>query len=247
MKTIILQIFLFLLFLTATQAQNTWGNDGTTNTWLESNTSFRWNFYTLNNERETFVFGQGNSLNHALLFHGDNGTMEKVAPLDAGPAFLVRNTITEETSVFKIFANGQVHNNNGLRIQVGENERPFEIYSPEKEENVFQVMKNGQIFSTEIEVKYLSFPDYVFSEDYYLMPLSKLADYINEHRHLPNIPSAEEVSTSGIGVGELQVKQLEKIEELTLYLLQMKEALDELKADNENLKKRVFELEKEEN
>jgi hypothetical protein len=45
----------------------------------------------------------------------------------------------------------------------------------------------------------------------------------------------------------LQVKQLEKIEELTLYLLQMKEALDELKADNENLKKRVFELEKEEN
>jgi len=175
MKTIILQLALLLLIVTNSEAQNTWGNDGTTNTWLQSNTGFRWDFYTLNNQRETFVFSQGNSLSRALLFHGDNGTMEKVTPLNAGPAFLVRNTITEESSVFKIFANGQVHQNNGLRIQVGENERPLEIYSPEKEENVFQIMKNGKIFSTEIEVKYLSFPDYVFSKDYYLMPLSKLA------------------------------------------------------------------------
>jgi len=57
--------------------------------------------------------------------------------------------------------------------------------------------------------------DYVFDEDYELMPIEELAAYIKEHKHLPGVPSAEEVVENGIDLGEMNKILLEKIEELT--------------------------------
>ncbi|PWL28949.1 MAG: hypothetical protein DCO95_10915 [Roseivirga sp. XM-24bin3] len=79
-----------------------------------------------------------------------------------------------------------------------------------------------------------SVPDYVFAENYELLTIDKLAEYIKANSHLPNIPSAEEIETNGQDVGGLQLKLLEKIEELTLYIIdqekRMKKMEDELKA-----------------
>ena len=80
------------------------------------------------------------------------------------------------------------------------------------------------------------FPDYVFAKDYKLKSLENLESFIKENKHLPNIPSASEVAISGINVGEMQIKQMEKIEEAFLYIIQ-------LKKENEELKVRLQKLE----
>ncbi|MEM9981554.1 MAG: hypothetical protein AAF734_03590 [Bacteroidota bacterium] len=79
-------------------------------------------------------------------------------------------------------------------------------------------------------------PDYVFEEDYDLMPLINLQTYIQTHGHLPNIPSAQEVQTEGgIYVGAINTKLLEKIEELTLYTLAQEEKLSAQQQQYEQL------------
>jgi len=74
--------------------------------------------------------------------------------------------------------------------------------------------------------------DYVFEEDYNLLSLEEVENYIDEHKHLPDVPSAEEVVASGINVAEMDALLLQKIEELTLYMI-------ELKKENEALKSKV--------
>jgi hypothetical protein len=71
--------------------------------------------------------------------------------------------------------------------------------------------------------------DFVFDSDYKLMPLNQLEKYVNVNSHLPEMPSAEEVSKKGLSVGDMQNKLLQKIEELTLYTIQLKKEIDELK------------------
>lgn len=88
----------------------------------------------------------------------------------------------------------------------------------------------GKIWAPEVEVKLPPFPDYVFEEDYELMSIDELDRYINENGHLPGIPSAEEIERDGIGVGALQTKLLEKVEELTLYVIELQKENRELRA-----------------
>lgn len=71
--------------------------------------------------------------------------------------------------------------------------------------------------------------DFVFADDYHLMPLKKLEQFIEAENHLPEIPSAEEVVKEGIDVAQMQAKLLQKIEELTLYVIQQQKEIDGLK------------------
>lgn len=68
--------------------------------------------------------------------------------------------------------------------------------------------------------------DFVFEPTYQLRTLSTLKKYINQNHHLPEIPSAKQMQADGLNVGENQVKLLQKVEELTLYLIQQKEELE---------------------
>ncbi len=80
-------------------------------------------------------------------------------------------------------------------------------------------------------------PDYVFEPDYPLMPLDELAAFIDENKHLPNIPSDAEVkATRQVNVNEFQMRLLEKVEELTLYILEQEQ-------DNRELRERLEKLE----
>jgi len=72
-----------------------------------------------------------------------------------------------------------------------------------------------------------SFPDYVFHNDYQLMPLSEVQAYIQFNGHLPNVPTAKEVEANGQDLGHIQRKLLEKIEELTLYVIELKKKNEE--------------------
>lgn len=87
----------------------------------------------------------------------------------------------------------------------------------------------GTIRAQEVKIENTNWPDYVFSPSYQLQSLSDVERYIQENKHLPDIPSEQEVKEEGISVGEMNAKLLQKIEEMTLYMIQMQKEIDELK------------------
>ncbi|MBC7440378.1 MAG: hypothetical protein H7250_10390 [Flavobacterium sp.] len=78
--------------------------------------------------------------------------------------------------------------------------------------------------------------DYVFANDYKLKPLSEVESFIKDNNHLPNVPSAKELVKEGLDLGKMQATQMEKIEELTLYLIEMKKEIEVLKKENTLMK-----------
>lgn len=95
---------------------------------------------------------------------------------------------------------------------------------------------NGTIRAKEIRVETTG-ADFVFADDYQLRPLSEVKAFIAENKHLPEIQSAQEMQENGVSVSELQTRLLQKIEELTLYILQQDETIQELRQEVELLKK----------
>ena len=105
----------------------------------------------------------------------------------------------------------------------------------------------GGVLSTEVNVKVEgseAWPDYVFKPTYKRMSLGEVGKFIAINGHLPNIPSATEMAISGNNLGKTDVKLLEKVEELTLYLLDMKKVNDAQAAELKSLKKQVSKLRK---
>jgi trimeric autotransporter adhesin len=87
-----------------------------------------------------------------------------------------------------------------------------------------------------------NWPDYVFANDYKLKTLDEVENYILANKHLPEVPSANEMSANGLDLGEMQAKQLQKIEELTLYMIEMKKEISNLKSKNEQLNSLITNL-----
>jgi hypothetical protein len=87
----------------------------------------------------------------------------------------------------------------------------------------------GKAICEELKVQLQgAWPDYVFEKQYGLMPMNELRNFINTNNHLPNIPPAAEMQKEGMEVGEMQRRMMEKIEELTLYVLQLEEKVNAL-------------------
>ena len=76
-----------------------------------------------------------------------------------------------------------------------------------------------------------NWPDYVFNDDYHLTSLGDVEKTIKQEKHLPGIPSAAEIETSGIQIGDMQKRLLEKIEELTLHLIQQEKEIESLRQE----------------
>ena len=86
----------------------------------------------------------------------------------------------------------------------------------------------GEILATKVKVTQTGWPDYVFGKDYHLPGLSELEQYISVNKHLPEIPSAEEITDNGLDLGDMNKKLLQKIEELSLYIIQLDKKNKEL-------------------
>jgi hypothetical protein len=88
---------------------------------------------------------------------------------------------------------------------------------------------NGKINANEIEVSLNSWPDNVFMPEYKLMTLSEVEQFIKKHKHLPEIPSESEVIENGVELGDMNAKLLQKVEEPTLYVIDLKKEVEKLK------------------
>ncbi|SNY94077.1 fibronectin type III domain-containing protein [Flagellimonas pacifica] len=105
----------------------------------------------------------------------------------------------------------------------------------------YKLAVDGHIRTREIRVDQDTWPDYVFKEGYDLPTLKEVEKYIKEKGHLPNIPSAKEVETNGVELGEMNKLLLEKVEELTLYIIKQENSH---KNELETLEKRISHIEK---
>ena len=120
--------------------------------------------------------------------------------------------------------------NNDGRVYIGTGNAPATGYL---------LSVNGKVICTEAKVQLSgSWPDYVFAKDYRLMPLEELEKNILQNKHLPNIPSSQDVTAAnGIELGDMNRRLLEKVEELTLYII-------ELNKENKTMSERISKLEK---
>ena len=95
----------------------------------------------------------------------------------------------------------------------------------------------GTIHAQNIEVDLNGWADFVFDKDYKLPTLQEVEAHINEYNRLPDIPSEKQVREEGINIGEMQAKLLQKIEELTLYVIELKKENNEIKLQLNDLQK----------
>ncbi len=97
--------------------------------------------------------------------------------------------------------------------------------------NGYTLAVNGKIGAKDVQVETSSttWPDYVFAQDYRLPSLAEVEKFIQENKHLENVPSANEIEKKGHSLGEMDKILLKKIEELTLYVIQQQKEIEELK------------------
>jgi len=104
----------------------------------------------------------------------------------------------------------------------------------------------GKIIANEVEIKVnKGWADFVFNPDYNLKSLSEVEAFIQENKHLPEIPSEKEVIENGINIGEMQSMLLQKIEELTLYMIEQDKKYNDLNRKYESVKQELRDLKKE--
>lgn len=91
---------------------------------------------------------------------------------------------------------------------------------------------NGNIRAKQVKVETANWPDYVFTKKYILPEIGEVKSFIDQNGHLPGIPSAKETTENGVNVGEMSGLLLKKIEELTLYVIDLQGQIDQLKNKN---------------
>ncbi|RXK85909.1 hypothetical protein [Filimonas effusa] len=101
---------------------------------------------------------------------------------------------------------------------------------------------NGNILARKTLVKVTGWPDYVFEKNYKRMPLLQLAGFIEKHAHLPGVPNAAEVEAAAADIGATQKVLLEKLEEISLYLIELDKENKELDEQNKRLKRELLSL-----
>ncbi|MEO1628608.1 MAG: hypothetical protein AAFV25_25905, partial [Bacteroidota bacterium] len=107
----------------------------------------------------------------------------------------------------------------------------------------YKLAVNGNIICEKVRVRQMvNWPDYVFEPDYDIMPLEELAEYLSTHKHLPEVPSAQEVEKDGFFLEEMDGILLKKVEELTLHLLQKDSELKAIRKEMADLKKTLQQL-----
>jgi len=156
-----------------------------------------------------------------------NGYGAKIIGSDDGNGstsmrFQVRSNNANFSDALRIQTNGKISIGNSSLI-------PTQAGSADVSN--YKLFVEGGILSEEVRVALkTTWADYVFAPSYKLKTIDEVATFIKDNGHLPNVPSAKQVEADGINVAEMAKIQMEKIEELTLYIIELKKEIDALKA-----------------
>ena len=160
-----------------------------------------------------------------------------------------------DNSWIRTYGNKNFYHNTGImrtdgQFQVGGNGARFIVtqngnvgIGTGADTSNYKLAVKGKVLAEELKIRtYANWPDYVFQTNYELKSLNEIEAYISKNGHLPNIPSADQVKEEGINISEMNAKLLEKIEELTLHLIQQHNDIQELKKQNQLFKNSVEKL-----
>jgi|GEM_PF-656222 len=171
-------------------------------------------------------------------------------------AMLSINNVNKSAAI-EIKANGNTHNYNKLiymeydgpnteLINVVKNNASYSTFIVNGDgsfrlqndtRKLLQLDADGLLHARRIIVDQQTWPDYVFKKEYHLMTLPELASFIQINGHLPNVPTETNVQENGIDLGEMNKTLLQKVEELTLYVIQQQKEIEELKLKMEQIEK----------
>lgn len=161
-------------------------------------------------------------------YYGDDISIDETGNVGIG--------ITNPSQKFHVNGNiltaGKVYigNNNGINISNTAN---------------YALAVNGPGLFTKIVVKnYNNWPDYVFDSAYALPTLESVSKFVKQNKHLPELPTATEVENKGQDLAEVQKVLVKKVEELTLYIIQLKQENNDMRQENKEIRKRLAEVEK---
>lgn len=122
-------------------------------------------------------------------------------------------------------------------MQIADNGK-VTIGNPSNMNGNYKLYVETGIITEKLKVATVSnWADYVFDKKYNLLSLREVEKYIKTNKHLPNVPSAEEVAKEGIDMAKMDAKLLEKIEELTLYVIQLNKKIELLEKNSQAAKK----------
>lgn len=175
--------------------------------------------------------GQGNERlrinnNGAYSIGGGYGTAGQILVSNGAGSAPAWQTISANTGLWTTTPGGDLYNTSITgKVGIGITDVPAG----------YKLAVAGGIIAEKIKIKLQSggWPDYVFEEDYKLRPLKEVESFIKQHKHLPGMMSAAEMKAAGMDVEQITVKMLEKIEELTLYILDIKNEIDTLKKEGQ--------------
>lgn len=149
----------------------------------------------------------------------------------------------------KMYTENTIGSKYGFRFLVDDGASLNEALRIDSESNVgigtsdpqSKLSVNGEVRATRIKVTadINEVPDYVFTEGYNLKSLREIEDYIKNNKHLPNVPSAHEIVENGLDLGTMNLRLLEKIEELVLHQIQLLNRIESLEDSNEELRKEI--------
>lgn len=193
------------------------------------------NTFTIENlENKVLELKSNSSL---LTFHGDHGKIYAGSFVN----YAIGNSELNKLGYFNIqgsnnglFIQTNIVGKYGVSIQMkGDTDNAINVYSNNNTTQAnFRVKGDGKVYATEVNVMLAStpFPDYVFESTYHLKSLNEIENHIKTFGRLPNMPSANQVSKGGLNLGEISFILVEKIEELTLYLIEQQKVIDALNA-----------------
>jgi len=187
----------------------------------------KYNFYLTNQEKRNITFNTGAT---GIIL---NGSLKRIWM--GSDSYYIPSTSTDyaATNIMSLKDNGlyiRTKSNDeskyGLNVRMRNNNgNAIQVVSTSGNTINFAVKPDGKVFARKYTTTLNPFPDYVFEEDYELMPLEQLRTYITKNKHLPNIPTAEQIATKGADLGELNRLLVEKVEELTLYILELEKRI----------------------
>lgn len=205
-------------------------NTGERNTFFGSYSGYN-NVTGIYNVYLGFYAGYNNTSGSRNVFIGKDAGLQNITGSDN--VFIGHGSGRNETG------SGKLHIDNNYNVipliygdfssdKLGINTKNFPTLLGGKDLSAYTMFVKGGTISEEARVR-TNWADYVFEKDYKLLSIQEVASFIKENGHLPNIPSAETVEIEGLELGDITTKQQEKIEELTLYMIQIQKQLNVLK------------------